>query len=341
MNRRAFVSISSRSVLGVVATSISRESPQRSSQVMTVNGSLPANRVGRTLMHEHILVDFIGAEKITRGRYDPDEVFRAALPHLKSVRALGCQTFVDCTPNWLGRDVVLLRRLSEASGLQIITNTGWYGARQHLFLPASVRQETPQQIASHWIKEFESGIDGTRVKPGLIKIGVDAGKLSESNEKIVRAAALTHLKTGLTIGAHTGDGAAALQQLDLIESLGVSARAFIWIHAQSEKNSQLHIDAGRRGCWIEFDGINPSSIERHVTLVKTMREAGLLGRVLISQDSGWYHVGEAGGGNFRGYDTLFTQFIPALSAAGFNSRQIDQLLVDNPASALQLTTDHK
>jgi phosphotriesterase-related protein len=340
MHRRTFIS---STALGLVGLALSRPSIQAAqrSQVMTVTGPIDAQRLGLTLMHEHVLVDFIGAGKVSRNRYDAEEVFRTAIPHLKQVYELGCRTFVDCTPNWLGRDAALLQRLSKASGLRIITNTGYYGARNHLFLPTHVMQETPEQIAGRWIKEFKTGIDGTTIKPGFIKIGVDAGPLSDLNTKIVSAAAITHLQTGLTVGAHTGDGAAAMQELDLIEKHGVSPRAFIWIHAQSEKNQELHLQAARRGCWISFDGVNPNSIERHVKLVNSMREAGLLQHVLVSQDSGWYHVGEAGGGNFRGYDTLFTAFVPALREAGFNATQINQLLVGNPQRALTLQIRRK
>jgi predicted metal-dependent phosphotriesterase family hydrolase len=305
-------------------------------QVMTVTGLIEAGQIGLTLMHEHVLVDFIGANEITRDRYDSDEVFRTALLHLKRVYALGCRTFVDCTPNWLGRDAALLLRLSKATGLRIITNTGYYGARNHQFLPSHVAEERPEQLAARWVREFKQGIDGTTIKPGFIKIGVDAGPLSELNRKVVSAAALTHLQTGLAIGAHTGDGAAALEELELIEKHGVSPQAFIWIHAQSEKKTHLHVEAAKRGCWVEFDGINADSIERHVNLVQSMREAGLLHRVLISQDSGWYHVGEAGGGKYRGYDTIFTAFVPAVRAAGMSKEQIDLLLVGNPQRALAL-----
>ncbi len=337
MQRRTFISNTSLGLAGIAFSGppirYANEAAQRS-QVMTVTGPIDAQRLGLTLMHEHVMVDFISASKVNRDRYNSDEVFRIALPHLKRIRELGCRTFVDCTPNWLGRDAALLQRLSKASGLQIVTNTGYYGARNHQFLPAHVERETPEQIAGRWIAEFTQGIDGTTIKPGFIKIGVDAGPLSQLNAKIVSAAAITHLQTGLTIGAHTGDGAAAMQELDLIEKQGVSPGAFIWIHAQSEKNSQICVAAARRGCWVEFDGVNSGSIERHVTLVKAMREAGKLDRVLISQDSGWYHVGEAGGGNYRGYDVLFTGFVPALRSAGFSAMQIDQLLVSNPQQAL-------
>jgi len=309
---------------------------QPRSEVITVTGPIPANRLGLTLMHEHILVDFIGADKVSRDRYRGDDVFQIALPHLKRMHELGCRTFVDCTPNWLGRDAALLQRLSKSSGLQIITNTGYYGARKHQFLPALVARESIEQIAARWIAEFKQGIDGTNIKPGFIKIGVDAGPLSELNVKIVNAAARTHLETGLTIGAHTGDGVAAMQELDLIEKQGVSPAAFIWIHAQSEKNSQICIDAARHGCWVEFDGINTGTIERHVKLVQTMRDAGLLAQVLLSQDSGWYNVGEPNGGNYRGYDVLFTEFLPALRKAGLSQSEIDQLLIANPQRALAI-----
>jgi predicted metal-dependent phosphotriesterase family hydrolase len=333
MQRRTFISNTAMGLAGIAFSPISFA--PRSRQI-TVTGPIDAQQLGLTLMHEHVLVDFIGADKVSRDRYNADEVFAIALPHLKRIRELGCRTFVDCTPNYLGRDASLLQRLSKASGLQIITNTGYYGALKHKYLPVHVERETPDQIAARWIAEFKRGVDGTTIKPGLIKIGVDAGALSPLNRKIVSAAAITHLQTGLTIGAHTVGGAAAMQEIDLIEQHGVSPEAFIWIHAQSEKNPQICVEAARRGCWVEFDGINSESIDRHVELVKVVNEAGLFDQILISQDAGWYYVGEPGGGKYRGYDLLFTEFVPALRKAGFSAKHIDQLLIHNPQRALAI-----
>jgi phosphotriesterase-related protein len=114
----------------------------------------------------------------------------------------------------------------------------------------------------------------------------------------------------------------------------VPLSAFIWVHAQSERDQAFHARAARRGAWVEFDGLSGTTIERHVELVRTMKEQGLLGRVLVSHDAGWYRVGEPGGGQFRPYDTLFTAFVPALKAAGFAEKELRQLLVDNPRMAL-------
>jgi phosphotriesterase-related protein len=307
---------------------------ERAGRIETVTGPVAADRLGVTLMHEHILVDFIGAAQVSPSRYDANAVFNAVLPHLKQVRRLGCETLVECTPAYLGRDPRLLKRLSEASDVHILSNTGYYGAANDKHLPAHAFDETAEQLAARWIRERETGIDGTGIKPALMKIGVDESPLSAVDSKLVRAAALTHRETGLAIASHTGSGAAALEELDLLERAGAPLSAFIWVHAQSERDDTFHTRVARRGAWVEFDGINATSVARHVELVRHMKEQGLLGRVLLSHDAGWYHVGEPGGGLFRPYDTLFTAFIPALKVDGFVDTEIQQLLVGNPRLAL-------
>lgn len=332
MKRRAFISAAALSLIGGVVGG--RTLAQRR-VVMTVRGPVDSNKLGVTLMHEHVLVDFVGADKVSRERYDGDEAFAVALPHLRRAAELGCRTFVDCTPAYIGRDAALLKRLSEATNLHVVTTTGYYGAANDKFVPAFAYRESAEELAARWVKEFEQGIEGTGIKPGIIKIGVDAGPLSEIDAKLVRAAALTHLKTGLTIGSHTGDGVAAMAQLDLIASLGVSPSAFIWIHAQNEKDKSLHERAAKRGSWVEFDGISSRSTAAHVEFVAHLSERGFLNRTLVSMDAGWYHVGEPRGGNYRGYDSLFTEFLPALKSK-LSGKQERELLVSNPQQALTL-----
>jgi len=335
MPRRRFLAIA---IPALACAALARDVPGAPKlSVMTVRGRIDADRLGSTLMHEHVMVDFIGADKVSRDRYDPEQVFTTALPHLKRAAELGCRTFVDCTPAWLGRDVSILHRLSAAAGLNVVTTTGYYGALKHAYIPAHAYKESAAQLAARWTREFERGIDGSNIKPGVIKIGVDAGPLSEINVKLVSAAALTHLRTGLTIGSHTAGGVAAMQQLDILERLGVSPKAFIWIHAQSEKDKEFHVRAAKRGCWLEFDniGAGDGSVQRHLDMVKSMADAGFLDLTLISMDAGWYHVGEPGGGKYRSYESLFTEFLPALRK-DFPEAQVERLIVRNPQQALAL-----
>ncbi len=302
--------------------------------VETATGRIPARRLGVTLMHEHVLVDFGGADIAGPHRYQPDHVVEVVLPHLRRLRALGCDTLVECTPAYLGRDAALLKRLSEASGLQILSNTGYYGAAGDKHLPRHAFGETAEKLAGRWIREHERGIDDTSVKPAFMKIGVDAAPLSEVDRKLVRAAALTHRATHLPIASHTGSGAAALEQLDILDGAGVPLGAFIWVHAQSEADPSFHERVAARGAWVEFDGIAPATVDRHVELVGRMKKLGFPGNVLVSHDAGWYRVGEPGGGRFRSYDTIFTAFVPALSASGVSNADVRRLLVVNPRRAL-------
>ena len=142
MNRRDFLRLGGIG-LGGLCASAGAYAKKSATRVMTVRGAIPAKQLGRTLIHEHVLVDFIGADKIAPGRYDPDEIFRTALPFLTKLKAAGGDTLVECTPAYLGRDAGLLRRLSEASGLHIVTNTGFYGAAKDKYVPAFAYAETP------------------------------------------------------------------------------------------------------------------------------------------------------------------------------------------------------
>ena len=299
----------------------------------SVRGPLDATALGTTLVHEHVLVDFAGAALASRARYDADEVFRVVLPRLEELRSRGCLSLFECTPAYLGRDPLLLRRLSEASGLQIVTNTGYYGAARDIAVPQHAYAESPNQLAARWTAEFEHGIEGTGIRPGFVKIGVDPGPLSPIDRKLVEAGALTHLATGLTLAIHTGDGRAALEILDVLAGLGVAPEAYVWVHAQNEPDRATRSWAAQLGAWIELDGVSPRSLERHVEAVLDLRRRDRLDRVLVSQDAGWFHVGEPGGGSYRSHAFLFDAFLPALGRAGLTDAEIRRLLVRNPAQA--------
>lgn len=303
---------------------------------MTVAGAVPASSLGRTLPHEHVLVDFIGAEHVSPDRYERAEVERVVLPYLREAHEQRVSSLVECTPAFLGRDVELLRSVSEASGLAILTNTGLYGAGGDVYLPGRAQQASADELADGWIREAEWGIEGTGIRPGFVKIGVDAGPLSDVHERLVRAAARTHLATGLAIASHTPDGAAAAEQLAVLRDEGVDPAALIWVHAHLEPDAALHEHVARDGGWVEFDGLAPETIEQHVEFLAAMRDAGHLDRVLVSHDAGWYAVGEPGGGAFRPYTTVVDGLVPALRDAGWKDGEVDAVLVDNPGRAFAI-----
>ncbi len=313
--------------------------------VMTVNGPEPPGKMGITLQHEHILVDFIGADSTGYFRWNRDAVIEAALPHLIAIKDRGVRTLIECTPAWLGRDPLLLKTLSREAGINLMTNTGYYGARENKYIPESFYSTDVEQLAGLWISEFENGIEDTDIRPGFIKIAVDpADSLSAEHTKIVTAAALTHLKTGLVIASHTVPNNPAFAQLEILKSKGVDPSAFIWVHAQGG-SPEGNIRAAGDGAWVSLDNIRnrpaiepgaPNSIEWYADRIVQMKKKGLLSRVLISHDSGWYDPAKPGGGTFNGFTDIFEFFIPALKANGLTDDEIDQIIVKNPQEAFKV-----
>lgn len=304
-------------------------------ELETVSGRVAVEELGMTLSHEHVLVDFVGAELVSRGRYDADEVIAAALPHVQAAYARGVRTIVECTPNFVGRDPELLRRLSEETGMRFLTNTGLYGAANDKFLPKYAWEESAAELAERWITEAREGIDGTGIKPAFLKLAVDReATLSEVDAKLIAAGALAHRTTGLTMAVHTGPGP-GLAQLAILAEHGVAADAWIWVHAQGAKEADL-LAAAKRGAWISLDGIRGRSVERHVELALLLREAGYWPQLLVSHDAGWFDPGKPEGGTYRGYEVLFTEFLPRLREAGVTESEIEQLLVRNPARAFRV-----
>jgi len=304
--------------------------------VMTVSGVRTDYKEALWLSHEHILVDFIGADKISKEDYDHKKVFDEMLPYLLELKKHQVDYFVDATPQFLGRDPELLRDLSEASGIHILTNTGLYGARQNKYIPAYAYDLSAEELAVQWIKEFNDGIGDTGIRPGFIKISVDGSdSLDPMHEKVVKAAALTHLATGLTIASHTGKATGLWPQLEILKKAGVSPSAFIWVHAQNESDTEAYIEAARAGCWISLDGIGWET-EPYVEKLIWAKKMGVMDHVLISHDAGWYDP-QKEDQSIQPFTNVFEVLIPKLREAGFTDKDFNQLLSVNPAKAFGIT----
>ena len=302
-------------------------------KIRTVLGDISPDKLGLALAHEHIICDFIGADKVSRERYNPNEVFDVMLPYLKEIRQLGVTGFADCTPAYMARDGQSLASLSEASDIHILTNTGLY---KEPYLPRYALEYTADQIAEIWNREIKKGIDETSIKAGFIKIAVNPGPIIPIQQKIVRAAARSSLSTGATIACHTGYGVPAMHLLKILDEEGANPRKLIVVHIGNEENLKYHLEIGHQGAWLEYDHVNEENADKTLKLIRFMVENGFEDQLLLSQDAGWYHVGETGGGSIRGYAYLIRNFVPLMLERGFSQKLIDKILVENPARALQI-----
>ena len=301
--------------------------------IHTVRGPIDVGQMGVTLVHEHVLVDFAGAEKVSRSRYDADEAFRTILPYLQDLQKRGCRTLLECTPAYLGRDPLLLRRLSEASGMHIVTNTGYYGAGSDSAVPKHAYAETATQLAARWTAEYRSGIEGTgvraRIREGRSRPGAALGDRPQARRGGGALPPRHRADPGRPHRRGTGRPGDHLH----LEAAGRLARGVRLGALPERKDPATRSWAARQGTWVELDGVGPTSLETHVEAVVDLFRRDQLDRVLVSQDSGWYHVGEPGGGSYRPHTFLFDAFVPTLVARGLREADVRTLLVENPARA--------
>ena len=169
-----------------------------------------------------------------------------------------------------------------------------------------------------------------------MKIGVNGASLTDLEQKLVKAAGITHLKTGLTICSHTGPALSAFQQIELLEKMGVAPNAFVWVHAQGEINKNTYAQAAKRGAWVSLDGMGWGDWENYANWLELMKANKFLNRVLISHDAGWYDPEKPNGGEIKGYTNFFEKVMPILKTKGFTKKDFLQLLEKNPAEAFSI-----
>jgi hypothetical protein len=146
--------------------------------VQTVSGRVPAAELGRTLIHEHVLIGFPGWQMDALApRFDRGEAMARAVDQLQELRDLGVGTFVDPCPMDLGRDVEFLAELSQRSGLRIVCTTGAYFEAEGI--THTFRHLPVEDIAAIYIKEITEGVGDTGIRAGAVKIATGAHQVSE------------------------------------------------------------------------------------------------------------------------------------------------------------------
>ncbi len=311
------------------------EAPQKG--MYTASGVISMEDMGFTLTHEHIMSNF-GAPVDSTSYYREELLLAQVIPYLQELRSRGVVTIFDCTTQYFGRRVDLLSKMSEASGINIITNTGIYGAANDRYIPEYAYEQDPDQIAEAWITEFESGIEGSGIKPGFIKLAFDGGTPSEIDKKLFEAGAITHLATGLTMAVHTSSNTeAADMQLQILDEYGVSPGAWVWVHAYGVEDISKLIETARKGAWISLDAVKESNYREYVEKLKVFKENDLLHKVLLSHDGN----GFPRGGAIRPFQAIPGQLIPALLEQGFSQDEVDQLMIRNPANAFGIKVRRK
>lgn len=343
------------------------EAHMNSGKVMTVTGPVAAADLGVTLIHEHILNDctcwwhapktperqhlaskFVCIEILGELRQDPfvnkhnitldDEPL--AIDELGDFKRAGGQTIVEPTCRGIGRDPRALKRISQASGLNIVMGAGYYLASSH---PAIVAKMSAEQIADEIVAEAVDGVDGTDIRIGLIgEIGVSAD-FTAAEEKSLRGAAQAHVRTGLPLMVHLpGWYRLGHRVLDVVAEEGADLRHTVLCHMNpSHDDLAYQGELAARGAFLEYDMIGMDffyadqqvqcpSDEDAARAIARLVEAGHADRILLSHDVFLKMMLTRYGGN--GYAYILRHFLPRLGRHGLDDHILHRLMRDNPRS---------
>jgi phosphotriesterase-related protein len=300
-------------------------------KLITTLGAKRADEIGLILPHEHVFVDLRTWDQPGYAEGNAEDVIALMGPEIRKAQAAGVTALVECSTVGVGRRADILRAVSEATGFPLLAPTGVY---REPWIPAWVH-ETPEEKLREWMQsELEGEIENTGVRAGWIKLSAGDDGITATEAKVLRAAARAAQSTGAVIGSHTIRGRVVRDQLDIVEQSGYAPNRFIWIHTQAEPDFSLHLEMGRRGCWLEYDSIgSPEDDPQFIEWVLKLLDAGLEGQLLLSHDRGWYDPAQPGGGTPKPFTYLAEQFLPKLRAAGVPETVIHKLTCENPFRA--------
>jgi phosphotriesterase-related protein len=311
--------------------------------IQTTTGSASPAELGRTLIHEHVLVGFPGWDLDAKApRFKRDEVMARGVDQMQELADLGVGTFVDPCPMDLGRDAEFLAELSQKSGMRIVCTTGAYYEADGITY--TFRHLPVEAIAEIYIEEITNGIGDTGIRAGAIKIATGSGVVSEYEKKLVTAGARAARETGVPIISHTQDASCGHDQIDLVTGEGVPAARLVVGHSDCTEDHDYQRSLAERGAFVGFDRFGLSVIvpdEVRIRGVLRLAEAGHTERILLSHDSILCWLGRPVPFAEVYEDFLealpdwrptavFRKVIPQLLERGLGKEDIETILVDNP-----------
>ena len=299
--------------------------------VMTVLGPIAPADLGFTQPHEHLICDsgWVGGYTIRLPLSEPS----LAIEELMTFKSAGGRTIVELTNHGLRRDPRALRQIARATGVNIVMGCGWYRQKNY---PPGFDRLSANDLAEEIVRDLTVGADGTDIRSGIIgEIGVTLDYVSPAEERVLRAAARAHRRTGATIYTHGEFYPIGTWQLDILEEEGVDLRRVIVGHMDSYLDSDYHDAVARRGAFVAYDTVGRTHIYpdvARIAMIHRMLKLGYLEQLLLSTDRCWRSDLRMYGG--AGYDYLLTHFLPRLRQEGISEEQIEIVCIENPRQAL-------
>jgi phosphotriesterase-related protein len=316
-------------------------------QIQTATGPVDTAALGQVLMHEHVFVLTPDVQQNYPEEWGSEDArVSDAVAKLTALAATGVRTIVDPTVVGLGRYIPRIQRVAEQVDLNIVVATGCYTYKDVPFffhhrgpaLDAALGTSVPDPMVDMFVGDLEQGIAGTGVRAAFLKCAIDAPGLTTGVERVMRAVARAHGRTGAPITVHTHPGTRqglAVQRVFAEE--GVDPRRVVLGHSGDTTDADHLSELADAGFLLGMDrfGINlDTTFEARADIVVEMCRRGYAESMVLSQDAAcyidWVDPAVMAMLTDWRYTHIHEDVLPYLREHGVTDEQIDAMLVANP-----------
>lgn len=319
----------------------------RAAFVETARGPVPTERLGWTLMHEHVFIfDPDIAQNYETG-WEEEKAVSAAVDRLNELAEAGFGTLVDLTVVGLGRNVERIARVAAQTHLNIVVATGLYTFNDlpHYFAYRGLmrRPGDPDLMTEMFVGDITKGVRDTGVKAAILKCATDEAGVTPGVERVLRAVAQAHRATGVPISTHTHAGTRrGLDQQDIFEAEGVDLARVVIGHSGDSTDLDYLQELMRRGSFIGMDRFGAEPLlpfDDRVRVVAELCRRGWSGQMVLSHDfachNDWFDPQWVALTHPRwSYLHIVRDVLPALRDQGVVEQDIQRMMVDNPRRIL-------
>ncbi|XP_060062613.1 phosphotriesterase-related protein-like [Ylistrum balloti] len=341
-------------------------------KIQTVLGLIEPNEAGVTLAHEHLKMEFhtmytphpdpkiqeqknddITLENLWWIRQHPyssvknlylNDVQDAVAAEMEYYKSNGGGTIVDVTTMGIERDVNYLQKISQDTGVNVVSGSGFYVESSR---PETVAM-TVEEMAEVMTTDIVSGCDGTSIKCGCIgEIGC-SWPLGASEKRAVQASGEVQQSLGCPVIFHPGrDPDAPFELVRIYQEAGGRVDKLIMSHLdRTISDVDRLIDFARLGCYCEYDlfGVEnshyqfcescdmPNDADR-IRRIKSLLYAGFEDRITIAHDIHTkIRLMKYGG---HGFSHILLNILPKMQQRGISKKVAYKMVTENPQRWLE------
>ncbi len=355
--------------------------------IQTVCGPVDPKDVGFSLLHEHLHADFwtnycsavlesghaeylgkthalpLTLETLGYVRRDPRAIgenliltdVELTTRELTRYKQAGGSLIVDATTAGASPSPVKLRKMSQDTGVHIVSSTGYYISTT---LSEEAQKLSVAEMAKACIRDITEGYEGLDIKAGFIGEVGAVGEMDDLERRILESTAIAQKETGACVSLHTACpntffaskykrtwGERVLITLDFLRSHGADLSRVIVGHADVSLDTTVEeqLRVLEQGVVIEYDNLgqeHPYDEENTYGITDWTRMEHILEfisrgyekQIVMAQDV-WQRAQYIEYGGW-GFGHILQNFCPMLLRNGVTPAQIEQMTVLTPRRLL-------